>query len=76
MKSCRFAAGKQKVIVVSKAVNSAVDLPNANIVIQISGSFGSRQKKHKGLVDYETKAGMREAILIVLLDHPAELNSP
>jgi DNA excision repair protein ERCC-3 len=44
-----FRRGKHKIIVVSKVANFAVDLPDANVAIQISGTFGSRQEEAQRL---------------------------
>lgn len=44
-----FRAGDIKVIVVSKVANFAVDLPDANVMIQISGTYGSRQEEAQRL---------------------------
>ncbi|MFD2116928.1 DNA repair helicase XPB [Paenibacillus yanchengensis] len=41
----QFKAGKIKRLVLSKVANLAVDLPDAQVAIQISGSFGSRQEE-------------------------------
>jgi DNA excision repair protein ERCC-3 len=38
-----------KVIVVSKVANFAIDLPDASVAIQISGTFGSRQEEAQRL---------------------------
>ncbi len=38
-----------RVLVVSKVANFAVDLPDANVMIQISGTFGSRQEEAQRL---------------------------
>jgi DNA excision repair protein ERCC-3 len=40
-----FKAGRVRVIVVSKVANFAIDLPDASVAIQVSGSFGSRQEE-------------------------------
>lgn len=40
-----FKSGKLKVLVVSKVANFAVDLPDANVAIQVSGTFRSRQEE-------------------------------
>jgi len=40
-----FRSGKIKTLVVSKIANLAVDLPDACVAIQVSGSFGSRQEE-------------------------------
>lgn len=44
-----FRAGRLKRLVVSKVANFAVDLPDANVAIQVSGSFGSRQEEAQRL---------------------------
>jgi DNA excision repair protein ERCC-3 len=44
-----FKAGRIKVLVVSKVANFAVDLPDASILIQVSGTFGSRQEEAQRL---------------------------
>jgi len=45
----RFKKGEIGVLVVSKVANFAVDLPDANVAIQISGTFGSRQEEAQRL---------------------------
>ena len=47
-----YAAFKRKdykVIIVSKVANFAIDLPDANVAIQVSGTFGSRQEEAQRL---------------------------
>ncbi len=44
-----FRQGKIKLLVVSKVANFAVDLPDANVAIQVSGTFGSRQEEAQRL---------------------------
>jgi DNA excision repair protein ERCC-3 len=44
-----FRRGSIKVLVLSKVGNFAIDLPDANVAIQISGSFGSRQEEAQRL---------------------------
>lgn len=44
-----FRNGEFKLLVVSKVANFAIDLPDANIAIQISGTFGSRQEEAQRL---------------------------
>lgn len=44
-----FKSGKIRVLVVSKVANFAVDLPDASMAIQISGTFGSRQEEAQRL---------------------------
>lgn len=44
-----FRSGKIRVLVVSKVANFAIDLPNASVAIQVSGTFGSRQEEAQRL---------------------------
>ena len=44
-----FRDGRERVIVVSKVANFAIDLPDASVAIQLSGSFGSRQEEAQRL---------------------------
>ncbi|MFC3790789.1 DNA repair helicase XPB [Paenibacillus sp. GCM10012307] len=41
----QFRQGKLSVLIVSKVANFAVNLPDASVAIQVSGSFGSRQEE-------------------------------
>lgn len=45
----QFRQREVSVLVVSKVANFAVDLPDANVAIQISGTFGSRQEEAQRL---------------------------
>lgn len=45
----RFNRGELGALVVSKVANFAVDLPDASVAIQLSGSFGSRQEEAQRL---------------------------
>lgn len=45
----RFKAGQIRVLAVSKVANFAVDLPEASVAIQISGTFGFRQEEAQRL---------------------------
>lgn len=45
----RFRRGEVPVLVVSKVANFALDLPDANVAIQVSGTFGSRQEEAQRL---------------------------
>jgi DNA excision repair protein ERCC-3 len=45
----RFRRGELKRLVVSKVANFAIDLPDANVAIQVSGTFGSRQEEAQRL---------------------------
>jgi len=44
-----FRAGQEKLLVVSKVANFSVDLPEATVAIQVSGTFGSRQEEAQRL---------------------------
>ncbi|MCL2270131.1 MAG: DEAD/DEAH box helicase [Treponema sp.] len=46
--SC-FKRGEVKLIVVSRVANFAIDLPDASMAVQVSGSFGSRQEEAQRL---------------------------
>lgn len=45
----QFRAGKIPVLVVSKIANFSIDLPEANVAVQLSGQFGSRQEEAQRL---------------------------
>lgn len=44
-----FKKGKIKILIVSKVANFAIDLPDAKVAIQVSGTFGSRQEEAQRL---------------------------
>ncbi|RIJ78188.1 helicase [Nakamurella silvestris] len=44
-----FRSGEIKTLVVSKVANFSIDLPDATIAIQVSGTFGSRQEEAQRL---------------------------
>ncbi len=44
-----FRRGDEKLLIVSKVANFAIDLPDANVAIQVSGTFGSRQEEAQRL---------------------------
>jgi DNA excision repair protein ERCC-3 len=44
-----FRAGELAVLVVSKVANFSIDLPEATVAIQVSGTFGSRQEEAQRL---------------------------
>jgi len=44
-----FRTGEVPLLIVSKVGNFAVDLPDANVAIQVSGTFGSRQEEAQRL---------------------------
>lgn len=45
----QFRDGKIDMLVLSKVGNFAIDLPEANVAIQVSGTFGSRQEEAQRL---------------------------
>jgi len=45
----RFRAGEIKQLIVSKVGNFSIDLPDAQVAIEISGTFGSRQEEAQRL---------------------------
>ncbi len=45
----KFKSGEIKNLIVSKVANFSIDLPDANVAIQISGTFGSRQEEAQRL---------------------------
>ncbi len=45
----QFRRSQIRVLVVSKVANFSIDLPDANIAIQVSGTFGSRQEEAQRL---------------------------
>jgi len=44
-----FREGRIRLLVVSKVANFSIDLPDANVAMQISGTFGSRQEEAQRL---------------------------
>lgn len=44
-----FREGRIKVLIVSKVANYAIDLPDASVAIQVSGTYGSRQEEAQRL---------------------------
>ncbi len=45
----QFKRGEERILVASKVANFAIDLPDANVLIQLSGAFGSRQEEAQRL---------------------------
>lgn len=45
----KFRRGEQRHLILSKVGNFALDLPDANVLIQVSGTFGSRQEEAQRL---------------------------
>jgi DNA excision repair protein ERCC-3 len=44
-----FKAGRIPVLIVSRVANFSIDLPDASVAIQVSGTFGSRQEEAQRL---------------------------
>ena len=44
-----FREGRERVLIVSKVANNAIDLPDASVLIEVSGTFGSRQEEAQRL---------------------------
>jgi DNA excision repair protein ERCC-3 len=44
-----FRSGELQVLIVSKVANFSIDLPEASVAIQVSGTFGSRQEEAQRL---------------------------
>jgi DNA excision repair protein ERCC-3 len=44
-----FRQGHERVLVVSKVANFSIDLPDASVAVQVSGTFGSRQEEAQRL---------------------------
>jgi DNA excision repair protein ERCC-3 len=44
-----FRSGEVRLLVVSKVANFSIDLPQARVAIQVSGTFGSRQEEAQRL---------------------------
>ncbi len=65
-----FRAGKVQVLAVSKVANFSVDLPDAGVAIQISGTFGSRQEEAQRLGRIlRPKKGANQAHFFSLVSH-------
>ena len=45
----KFKTGELKILVVSKVANFSIDLPDASVLIQLSGTYGSRQEEAQRL---------------------------
>jgi len=45
----QFREGQLRILIVSKVANFAIDLPDASVAIQVSGTFGSRQEEAQRL---------------------------
>ena len=64
----KFRRGEIKTLVVSRVANFSIDLPDANVAIQVSGTFGSRQEEAQRLGRIlRPKEGENEAIFYTLI---------
>jgi DNA excision repair protein ERCC-3 len=64
----RFRTGQDRVLVISKVGNFSVDLPDANVAIQISGTWGSRQEEAQRLGRIlRPKQGANKALFYTLI---------
>jgi len=65
-----FRSGSVRVLAVSKVANFSVDLPDASVAIQISGTFGSRQEEAQRLGRIlRPKLGANQAHFFTLVSH-------
>ncbi|MEC0246254.1 helicase-associated domain-containing protein [Paenibacillus chitinolyticus] len=63
-----FNTGHVRILAVSKVANFAVDLPDASVAIQLSGSYGSRQEEAQRLGRIlRPKKGRNEAFFYTLV---------
>ncbi len=63
-----FKDGQIPVLAVSKVANFAIDLPDASVAIQVSGTFGSRQEEAQRLGRIlRPKAGLNQAHFYTLV---------
>ena len=66
----RFRRRELAVLVVSRVANFAVDLPDASVAIQVSGTFGSRQEEAQRLGRIlRPKEGANTATFYTLVSH-------
>jgi DNA excision repair protein ERCC-3 len=65
-----FRRGEQRTLVVSKVANFSIDLPEANVAIELSGTFGSRQEEAQRLGRIlRPKADGGQAYFYALVSH-------
>jgi DNA excision repair protein ERCC-3 len=62
-----FRRGDEPLLVVSNVANFALDLPEANVAIQVSGTYGSRQEEAQRLGRLLRPKASREAALFYTL---------
>jgi DNA excision repair protein ERCC-3 len=69
----KFRKGQIRHLVVSKVANFSIDLPDASVAIQVSGTFGSRQEEAQRLGRIlRPKADARQAIFYSLVTKNSE----
>jgi len=65
-----FRDGVIPILIVSKVANFALDLPDAQIAIQVSGTFGSRQEEAQRLGRIlRPKSGQNQAHFYTIVTH-------
>ncbi|MEW9697841.1 DNA repair helicase XPB [Paenibacillus sp. SI8] len=64
-----FKEGSLSLLIVSKVANFAVDLPDAAVAIQVSGSYGSRQEEAQrlGRILRPKRSGANSAVFYTLI---------
>ncbi|MDI3327330.1 MAG: helicase-associated domain-containing protein [Alicyclobacillaceae bacterium] len=68
-----FRSGERRVLLLSRVANTAVDLPDARVAVELSGSFGSRQEEAQRLGRVlRPKADGREARFYALVSEDTE----
>jgi DNA excision repair protein ERCC-3 len=71
----RFRADEERILVLSRVGNAALDLPNARVAIEVSGNYGSRQEEAQRLGRLlRPKAGSPGPahFYTIVADHPIE----
>lgn len=69
----KFQSGEISVLVLSKVGNSSVDLPDAAVAIQVSGTFGSRQEEAQRLGRVlRPKAGSNNAVFYTIVSKDSQ----
>ena len=71
----RFRAGELRLLLLSRVGNTALDLPEARVAIEVSGNFGSRQEEAQrlGRLLRPKPDGSPAHFYAVVADDPAEL---
>ena len=72
----RFRKGEERLLVLSRVGNAALDLPNARVAIEVSGNFGSRQEEAQRLgriLRPKTDTTEPAQFYMVVAEEPTEL---